>query len=392
MSPENPAIAQEFTSNSPHDGTRSELRVRAWRPQELLVYPTWNDNQYLNMLRAEPMARGWSMRGTLDLDEVIGWLTRHDGPVFHLHWTTKITEDAASEVEARARAARIVQAMRSFQRDGGAIVWTIHNALPHDAKFTEAARDLHRELAELVDVIHVLSPSTASVVEPDFPLPPSRVRVIRHSSYAGLVGARVPREQARSAIGMSHERVGVLFFGQLRPYKGIDTLVDALRGLADDPATTGRYELMLAGKPALQLRTELEAIPETGISATMALRFVSDAEVTDWFCAADVCVLPYRAILNSGSLHLAATLGVPCVLPDLPHLRADFGGEQWVKFFDTARSHESIAELIAEEWYLEPAVRAAALAFARAFTPAEMSREYADLLDSLVAEHDVSAR
>ncbi|MGO3136727.1 MAG: hypothetical protein ACTIJ7_11285, partial [Agrococcus casei] len=98
------------------------------------------------------------------------------------------------------------------------------------------------------------------------------------------------------------------------------------------------------------------------------------------FSAADVTVLPYRKVLNSGSMMLAATFGVPLVLPAEEALLADYGDEPWIRFFDTERASESIAEILADDWYLQSETREAALAFARGRSPVAMSRGYARLL------------
>ena len=102
-------------------------------------------------------------------------------------------------------------------------------------------------------------------------------------------------------------------------------------------------------------------------------------------------VLPYRKVLNSGSMMLAATFGVPLVLPAEEALLADYGDEPWIRFFDTDRAAASIAEILADDWYLKSEARQAALDFARGRSPVAMSRGYAELLreaQALVAEKE----
>ena len=97
------------------------------------------------------------------------------------------------------------------------------------------------------------------------------------------------------------------------------------------------------------------------VRVTSNLGFVSEADVATWFSAANVVVLPYRKVLNSGSMMLAATFGVPLVLPADELLLADYGDEAWIRFFDPSRAAESIAELLDGDWYLQSGTIEAAM-------------------------------
>ena len=145
-------------------------------------------------------------------------------------------------------------------------------------------------------------------------------------------------------------------------------------------------ELLLAGKPAPELAAELERIERSGVAVTAELRFIEDSEVASWFSAADVAVLPYRKVLNSGSMMLAASYGLPVILPDEPALTADFGSRPWIRFFDTTRPAESIAELLRQPWFEAPEVRGAALDFARGRSPVRMARGYLRMLEEAAAQ------
>jgi hypothetical protein len=82
-------------------------------------------------------------------------------------------------------------------------------------------------------------------------------------------------------------------------------------------------------------------------------------------------------------MFLAATYGLPIILPDAPHLVSEYGDEAWIRFFDRDRPAEHIAELLADGWYTDPTAREAALAFAASRPPAEMGARFAALIDSL---------
>ena len=134
--------------------------------------------------------------------------------------------------------------------------------------------------------------------------------MIHHGAFEHL--NRQPR-RARSrrscAVAPSTQPV-VLFFGLLRPYKGVDTLLDAWRGM------TGA-ELWIVGRPRMDIASLRAAAPA---SVRFVPRFVADAELPAIFRRADVVVLPYSRTERldfSGVLATALAFGKPTVVSDV---------------------------------------------------------------------------
>ena len=96
----------------------------------------------------------------------------------------------------------------------------------------------------------------------------------------------------------------VLFFGLIRPYKGLDVLYDAWRALAPDA------ELWVVGQPRMEP-------PPAPPGVRVVARYVSDAEAAWCFAHADIVVLPYREIDQSGVLFTALASGRAFVLSDV---------------------------------------------------------------------------
>lgn len=161
----------------------------------------------------------------------------------------------------------------------------------------------------------------------------------------------------------------------MRPYKGLDVLVEAVRRL--EPAA--RPVLLLAGRTSDHDRVEIDRLLGDDLRAVREHVHVDDVDVQRWFRAADTAVFPYRRVLNSGSLHLAASFGVPSVLPDEAHLRAEFGDERWIRWFDTSDAASSLAALLrGPDGGAESAEE-----FSRRLAPFARSRRYAELLDEV---------
>lgn len=350
--------------------------------RRIQTFPYWTSNPFVQMLYAEAVARGITVTGNANVQLTAAALRDPAATgLVHLQWPSPVTDGAADAEDAERRVDDFLGAVRTARGNGRPVLWTVHNSLPHDTTHATAARRLHQELADLADVVHVLRPATAAAVAGDYRIPRDRTVVIPHSSYHGVYGRRLERSAARAALGVTAP-AGVLFFGHLRPYKGLRHLFDALRAARGAGTDAG---LLLAGKPSGDVAGRVTALADDGVPVVSALRFIDDDEVTTWFSAADVVVLPYERILNSGTMHLASTYGVPVVLPGEPHLIDDFGGQEWVRFFDPADPVASVAALITDPWFRDPAVRRAATDHARAFTPSRMSRTFADIVDRMLA-------
>jgi glycosyltransferase involved in cell wall biosynthesis len=102
----------------------------------------------------------------------------------------------------------------------------------------------------------------------------------------------------------------LLFFGTIRPYKGLEDLVEAFEQLPDG------YHLTVVGETWEGWTLPASMIAESPVAdrITLVNRYVADAEVDRFFAAADVVVLPYRRSSASGPLHIAMSHGLPVVV------------------------------------------------------------------------------
>lgn len=347
----------------------------------VLVFPDWRDNPFLNLLALAPRSQGYRFLSTTTYDDLLRQLRLLPrGSVFHLHWTQPLLQSAPTEDEAEERLRRLSGRLTALARRGIALVWTVHNRLPHELSYPESERKLYRAIASAADAIHVMAPATPEVVADVVALEPAKVRIIPHPSYEGIYDTSIDRDSARASFELESTDRAALFLGQIRPYKGVDALVEA----AAAASVPGKdIVLMLAGAvKEIPLDRFAASLPE-GLRTITQLSFVDDGEIGRWFRAADVAILPYRAILNSGSLHLAASFRTPAIIPDEPHLRSQFGDEAWVAFFDPARPAESIAELLSDPGLFGDVTDADFDAFTEPISPWSVSRRYNDLLDEL---------
>jgi glycosyltransferase involved in cell wall biosynthesis len=349
------------------------------RRTHVLVFPAVDDNPYLELMQQVPEEAGFEFVPVRKIDTLYDdAAVLKTGDVFHLHWTQRITQRPSDEAAASAAVERFTRFVDELKSAGVRIVWTVHNRLPHDLKYLEPELTLCRFLAERADVVHVLSESTAEIVGDLYELPADRTRVIPHPSYLGVYEPTSP-ERARARFGLDPGERTVLAFGRMRAYKGIDLLGQALGRIAERGHVAPT--LLLAGKAKAGERAEIERHLPQDSRVIAQYTLVDVEEIGDWFAAADTAVFPFRAILNSGSVHLAATLGVPVVLPGDRHLRRQFAHEPWVRFFDEADPVESLADLLQEPDPIDYSDSMAA--FSQRIAPRAISQLYADLLMEL---------
>jgi glycosyltransferase involved in cell wall biosynthesis len=172
-------------------------------------------------------------------------------------------------------------------------ILTAHDVLPREPKPSQLAGQ--RRLYERMDAIVVHSEHGAGRLRDELGLDPAKVHAIPHGVLDNL--AAVEPEPLFAKI-----KPVVLFFGLIRPYKGVDVLLEAWRAARPDA------ELWVVGMP------RMDASFIHGPDVRTALRFVSGPELAGAFAAADLVVLPYREIDQSGVLFTALAFAKPLLL------------------------------------------------------------------------------
>ena len=146
----------------------------------------------------------------------------------------------------------------------------------------------------------------------------SKIAVIPHGNYLHALRPMPPVEVARVSLGIPPLAKVLLFFGQIKEVKGLDILLSAM------PSVLQQYPdvaLLIAGKPWKTEFAEYRArIDELGIhDACFAhIRYISDEDVPLYYGAADLVVLPYRRIYQSGVALMAMSYGKAVLVSDIP--------------------------------------------------------------------------
>jgi glycosyltransferase involved in cell wall biosynthesis len=216
---------------------------------------------------------------------------------------------------------------------------TAHYILPPSPsrRQTRVARDLF----DRMDAVVAHSEHGAARLRDELGLDSARVRVIPHGAFDYLT--RLPQEKPLPAELEGAEGPVILFFGLLRPYKGLDLLLEAFAQLEG-------AELWIVGNPRMDiapLRAATQAAPGR---VRFVTRFVEDAEIPAIFRRADLVVLPYRDAEHSGVLYTGLAFGKPMVLSAVggfPEVAAS-GAARLVAPGDADALAQALAELTAD--------------------------------------------
>jgi len=241
--------------------------------------------------------------------------------VLHFQWPENLLRASSSRRRLLKRVAFGLTLGRTWLRRTP-IVITVHNLTPHESPSKLERwmlRLLHQRASALIalnDTEELTGFGTARVV------------VIPHGDYRQRYSTREP---SRAVDGR------VVFFGSIRAYKNIPGLIAAT---TEVDGTT----LVVAGKPwTPDLAAEIERAAADHASVRLELYELRDDDLIEEISAAEIVVLPYSTLYNSGAIFLALTVGVPVLAPSTPSTRQIQSevGADWLLLYegDLSGSH-----------------------------------------------------
>ncbi|HEY4227219.1 MAG TPA: glycosyltransferase [Candidatus Limnocylindrales bacterium] len=368
---------------APEPGSFTEESMRALRamagadaPLLLAYHPAYLGNPYQALLYGAARESAMApvrMPRLSQLDELLALQEHGVQTVLHLHWLHAIQQGATSEADARRRAGAFLGRLDAYLAAGGRIAWTVHNILPHETRFERTEIELSDQVASRAEIIHIMSAQTPELVAPYFKLPKKKLVHVPHPSYRGTYPDHVSRLDARHELELMPDELVIVALGAIRPYKGLDELLDAWAGVPTDRPR----RLVIAGAPSNEESVEslLErAAIEPGV--LLDARQIPADELQLFLRAADAAVFPYRRALNSGALLLALTFGLPVIVPEGGGL-AEAVEPAFSRTFKNGDQASLTAALTDASKLANPKARAAAAEAAARLDPTELARRFA---------------
>jgi D-inositol-3-phosphate glycosyltransferase len=160
----------------------------------------------------------------------------------------------------------------------------------------------------------------------EFKVPAVKVSVIPFGINNTLPNTNLTKYEARKKLNLANDRKTILFFGRLAKYKGLRYAVEALERLSENDNS---YHLIIAGRIEQGHEshwTEINNAIETkklGHVIEKKIEHIPEEDVELYFKSADVLILPYKDIFQSGVLFLAYSFGLPVIASDVGSFRED---------------------------------------------------------------------
>jgi glycosyltransferase involved in cell wall biosynthesis len=189
------------------------------------------------------------------------------------------------------------------------IIYLIHNVLPHENRVWD------RLLARFA-----LGQASAFIVQTSSEqkklldlIPSAKINYCSHPMYQRFSELVVSKEMARQQVGLPVDKPIFLFFGIVRPYKGLKHLIDAIARLVDSSV-----HLAVAGEFWEDVELYQKQVDGLGLTGRVTLfnKYLPNEEAHLFFSSADALVAPYVGGTQSGVVELALGYGLPVILTD----------------------------------------------------------------------------
>jgi D-inositol-3-phosphate glycosyltransferase len=235
--------------------------------------------------------------------------------IFHILWNNKI------QFFDR------ILLMLYYKLLGKKVVLTAHNvnAGKRDSNDSWMNRLSLKVQYSLSDHILVHSERMKTELIAEFDIDADKVSAIPFGINNTVPNTALSTAAAKQQLGVGSNDKTVLFFGNIAPYKGLEYLISAFTQILEQD---GSYRLIIVGKPKKSEAywNEIqETIARNGISHRVIERieYIPDEETELYFKAADVLILPYARVFQSGVLFLGYSFGLPAIAADVGCLKEE---------------------------------------------------------------------
>lgn len=241
------------------------------------------------------------------------WRNRSRVQVLHFHWIQSHYAGPGNTVSFR-RLFKFIGYLSFARLLGYRIIWTLHDLTP--------TWPLHPEWGDWLAGWIVAQFANAVIVHCEMAKKllgkiyhrHRNVFIAQHPHYIGYYPNNMDQATARKKLGLCPNAYVILFFGGIRPNKGLEDLIDAFETLKDEYSNC---LLLIVGKPwkpqsyIEYLHDRVRKIPRI----SFVPQEISDDEVQIYCQAANIAVFTFRRILTSSSVILAMSFGLPVIVP-----------------------------------------------------------------------------
>jgi len=248
----------------------------------------------------------------------LGGVLSDEIDVIHLDWiyqfymTTPTSSDLFNALTSIIRGALFIIDLFVVSVSKTGLVWTVHNKYHHENEFRRTERVVNEAAFLFANEVTVKCESAARILDDEYILAHwSEFHIVRDGSYHRVYPDNISRETARQKHLIKQDDFVYLYFGSIREYKGVDTLIKASKKIDAD-----NIQIWIVGNPAnTEIKENIKQMASQIPYIKIEFDYIPADSVQEYFNMADVLVLPYKDILNSGGVYLGLTFGMPIISP-----------------------------------------------------------------------------
>lgn len=237
--------------------------------------------------------------------------------------------------------------LRIMQKRGVKLVYTVHNLLPHDTG--DRHRQTFHKVYRMMDMLVCHTNQTRSDLVTQFCIPEHKTVVIPFGPNIQDT-QHLPTADARQMLGIDTDKVMALYFGSIRPYKGLEFLLEAWKHVVDQAPRTAL--LFIAGNGQKEYLNNIEQlIDHMGVTVAVRtdLRFIPEEELLTLIHASDILVYPYKDVTQSAALLSGMLFGKAIVATNVGGFRETLEHDQTallVDYGDCTQLADNLSRLI----------------------------------------------
>ncbi len=269
--------------------------------------------------------------------------------ILHVHWPEAMIIKVENPFLTLMYLIKFVISVLIMKLRGTKVVWTVHNLKSHETNFSLLKKLYFKWFSLSVDGVITLSETSVELVKKEYPrLNNKPIKVTFHGHYRGVYPNFESNDEARKRLSIENDQIVLLFLGQIRPYKNIFQLVTAFKEVDNI-----NLRLLIAGLPnSNELETSIQEACSSDRRINSFLDFIQDDDLQIFFKAADLVVLPYQEILNSGTALLSLSFDTPICVPNQGAMAElqNIVGDNWVYTYTGEFNSSTICNCI--DWLL----------------------------------------
>jgi beta-1,4-mannosyltransferase len=295
----------------------------------ILAWPGFSntDNPY-NALFYEHLAR---VSPVTVADFAPGRLLTGRWDIWHFHWPERLaTEGRPARIYARLLvfSAFVILAKLSHTK----LVWTVHNLVAHTRAHPRLEKAFMNRFVRRVDGAILLTERSRQLALTRYPVLRTKpVAVIPHGHYLDYYPNATERKDARALLRVDPVAKVLLVVGRISAYKNVVRVIEQFR-LIPDP----NFTLIVAGESRVaELTKQIKTAAAQDRRVRLHLENVANDSLQVFLNAADLVIVPYANLLNSGTVFLSLSFGRPVLVPragSMTELESTFGPE-WIRAY-----------------------------------------------------------